>query len=136
MLLFVTRCSTACIRSCLKIAFRCASPDHFISEVDFLIDFVNVMSISFSIKFVSLYTSQLSCSYSSISHHPSPLQSTLNSYGLHMEICSVVCTMHVWVENDPNSNSVFFYNFTATNKKGQLSLTNPRDACEKFARFR
>jgi len=21
------------------------------------------------------------------------------------------------------------------NKKGQLSLTNPRDACEKFARF-
>jgi len=23
----------------------------------------------------------------------------------------------------------------AVNKKGQLSLTNPRDACEKFARF-
>jgi len=22
-----------------------------------------------------------------------------------------------------------------TNKKGQLSVTNPRDACEKFARF-
>ena len=22
-----------------------------------------------------------------------------------------------------------------TNKKAQLSLTNPRDACEKFARF-
>ena len=24
---------------------------------------------------------------------------------------------------------------TATYKKAQLSLTNPRDACEKFARF-
>jgi len=23
----------------------------------------------------------------------------------------------------------------SNNKKGQLSLTNPRDACEKFARF-
>jgi len=27
------------------------------------------------------------------------------------------------------------YDTTTTNKKAQLSLTNPRDACEKFARF-
>ena len=34
--------------------------------------------------------------------------------------------------------SLFFASRTAdnrTNKKAQLSLTNPRDACEKFAQF-
>jgi len=31
-------------------------------------------------------------------------------------------------------NDVIFIRFN-NNKKAQLSLTNPRDACEKFARF-
>ena len=30
---------------------------------------------------------------------------------------------------------VHLYYSVVTNKKAQLSLTNPRDACEKFARF-
>ena len=39
-----------------------------------------------------------------------------------------------WATNFPvtrRTSAVFLY----SNKKGQLSLANPRDACEKFARF-
>ena len=37
--------------------------------------------------------------------------------------------------NNPQGKFLYIYTVSQKNKKAQLSLTNPRDACEKFARF-
>ena len=39
------------------------------------------------------------------------------------------------VEHVCSQAQVHNINYSNKNKKAQLSLTNPRDACEKFARF-
>jgi len=59
-------------------------------------------------------------------------------YWLHSKVLptvprvSGVATASTANNNNNNDNN---NNDTNNNKKAQLSLTNPRDACEKFARF-
>jgi len=48
---------------------------------------------------------------------------------------SIIITTRKHSESSNLRRGFSFYSWLSVNKKAQLSLTNPRDACEKFARF-
>ena len=57
----------------------------------------------------------------------------LAEVNLFSRLCGVTVQCHSQLAN--HNYDLGLETSTEINKKAQLSLTNPRDACEKFARF-